>query len=78
MDRSTHVTLGGFLIGALVGFGVGFLYAVVRRAWRDLAGARAGVGTASKSAWARTGDFLILGFFLAVIAALALGGMADR
>src|SRR3989442_8927346 len=36
VDRSSHVTLGGLLTGAMVGFGLGWLFAVFRRAWRDL------------------------------------------
>jgi hypothetical protein len=78
VDHSTHVTLGGFLMGGLAGFGVGFLYAVARRGWRDLAGAKASAATAGRNAWRLTGEFVILGFFLAVFAALALGGLADR
>ncbi|GAA2363250.1 hypothetical protein GCM10010170_059970 [Dactylosporangium salmoneum] len=78
MDHSSHVTLGGFLAGGVAGFGLGILYAVVRRAWRDLAGAKANAAGAEKAAWNRTGEFVILGFFLAVFAALALGGLGDR
>ncbi|MFI5906034.1 hypothetical protein [Dactylosporangium sp. NPDC051541] len=78
MDHSTHVTLGGFLLGGLVGFGFGFLYAMARRAWRSVAGAKELAGEARSSAWARTGELVILGFFLAVFAALALGGLTDR
>src|SRR2546430_15136139 len=36
VDRSSHVTLGGLLTGAMVGFGLGWLFAVFRRAWRGL------------------------------------------
>lgn len=78
MDHSTHVTLGGFLAGLVVGFGGGVLYAVFRRAWADLAGAKRGVTAASKGVWGRTFELVVLGFALAVIAALALGGIAER
>ena len=72
------MTLGGFLVGGVVGFGLGALYAITRRAWRDLAGAKAGAAAAGRGAWRRTGEFVILGFFLAVFAALALGGIGER
>ncbi|GAA2605085.1 hypothetical protein GCM10010399_40180 [Dactylosporangium fulvum] len=78
MDHSSHVTLGGFLAGGVVGFGIGFLYAVARRAWQDHAGAKAIATGAGKAAWSHTGEFVILGFFLAVIAALALSGISDH
>jgi hypothetical protein len=78
MDHSSHVTLGGFLVGGVVGFGLGFLYAMARRAWRSLRGANALAGEASRAAWQTTGELIILGFFLAVFAALALGGLGDR
>ncbi len=78
VDKSTHVTLGGFLIGAVVGFGGGVLYSMARRAWNDVTGARKTADAANQIAWRRTGELILLGFFLAVIAALALGGLADR
>ncbi|GAA0738187.1 hypothetical protein Drose_01440 [Dactylosporangium roseum] len=78
MDHSSHVTLGGFLAGGVVGFGIGVLYAIARRAWRDVAAAKETATGAGKAAWSQTGEFVILGFFLAVIAALALGGIGDR
>ncbi|GAA3290264.1 hypothetical protein GCM10020218_060580 [Dactylosporangium vinaceum] len=70
--------MGGFLLGGLVGFGFGFLYAMARRAWASHASARELASGAGKSAWARTGELIVLGFFLAVFAALVLGGLADR
>ncbi|WP_433055096.1 hypothetical protein [Dactylosporangium sp. CS-033363] len=78
MDHSTHVTLGGFLAGGVIGFGLGYLYALARRAWRSLGGAQALANEARGSAWKLTGEFIILGFFLVVFGALALGGMGDR
>lgn len=59
----------------MVGFGAGVLYSVARRAWADLAGARKTADGASKTAWRHTGELVLLGFFLAVVAALALGGL---
>ena len=78
VDHSSHVTLGGFLVGGVVGFGLGFLYSVARRAWRDLSAVKSAAGGAGRAAWSRTGELIILGFFLAVFAALALGGISDR
>ncbi len=78
MDRSSHVTLGGFLAGMTVGFGAGWLWAVVRRAWRDYEGAKRGAAAAGKSAWARTRETVVLLFFLAVAGALVLGGVFDQ
>ena len=78
MDRSTHVTLGGFLAGLAVGFGAGWLWAVFRRAWRDLGVAQRGTAAYGRTAWARTGDLLALGFLLTVVAALILGGVLER
>jgi NhaP-type Na+/H+ or K+/H+ antiporter len=74
MDRSTNVTLGGFLAGLIVGIGVGWLWAVFRRAWRDHSGAQAATAAVGRAKWRRTGDLVFLGFLLAVAAALALGG----
>jgi hypothetical protein len=78
VDHSSHVTLGGFLAGGVTGFGLGFLYAVTRRAWRDLGAAQRATSAVGRAAWSRTAEMLILGFFLAVFAALALGGIANR
>jgi len=78
MDRSTHVTLGGFLAGLVVGIGVGWLWAVFRRAWRDLGLAQRSTAAYGRTAWARTGDLVVLGFLLTVVAALVLGGVLAR
>jgi hypothetical protein len=73
VDRSTHVTLGGFMFGLIVGLGTGWLWAVFRRAWRDYGGSKKIVAGAQRNAWLNTRHLLILGFLLAVVAALALG-----
>jgi hypothetical protein len=78
VDNSSHVTLGGFLAGGVVGFGLGVLYAVARRAWSDLAAVKSAAGGAGRAARRRTGELIILGFFLLVFAALALGGIGER
>ncbi|GAA1790622.1 hypothetical protein GCM10009835_05260 [Planosporangium flavigriseum] len=75
MDSSLHVTVGGLYAGLVIGFGGGWLYAVCRRAWRDLAGAKSTAAAAGKTAWARTLDLIVLGFLLAVAAALMLGNI---
>jgi len=63
----------GVLIGIVVGFPGGVLYAVARRGWTDLAGAKKAVPTARKTAFNRTREGLILGFALAVVGAVAIG-----
>jgi hypothetical protein len=73
VDRSTNVTLGGFVAGLIVGLGFGWLWAVFRRAWRDNAGAKKIVAGANRGAWLQTRHLVALGFLLAVVAALALG-----
>jgi hypothetical protein len=78
VDRSSHVTLGGLLTGAMVGFGIGWLFAVFRRAWRDLSGAQKATAAVGRTAWRRTGEMLVLGFLLLVVAALALGRIMER
>jgi hypothetical protein len=74
MDRSTNVTMGGFFAGLVVGMGAGWLWAVVRRAWNDHAGAQRATAGVGRAKWRRTGDLVVLGFMLAVAGALALGG----
>jgi hypothetical protein len=78
VDKSTHVTLGGFLVGLAVGFGGGVLFQIARAAWKTLAVIKDGVSSASSAARKRTFEFLILGFFLAVVAALALGQLGEH
>jgi hypothetical protein len=78
VDRSTHITLGGFLAGAVVGYGFGWLVAVVNRAWKDASIARIGAGAVGRAAWRRTLEFAVLGFGLLVVAALVLGGITER
>jgi hypothetical protein len=75
VDRSTHVTLGGFLAGLIVGLGVGWLWATFRRGWRDAAGSKKVAASAQKGAWLQTRHLIGLGFLLAVVAALALGNL---
>ena len=75
MDRSTHITLGGFIAGAIVGMGVGWLWATFRRGWRDLGTAKRTAATAGRNAWLNTRHLVFLGFLLAVVAALALGNL---
>ena len=73
VDRSTHVTLGGFVAGLIVGLGIGWLWAFFRQAWRAASGTKKLAETAQRNAWLNTRHLLILGFLLAVVAALALG-----
>ncbi len=73
VDSSLHVTVGGLYAGLVIGFGAGWLFAVLRRAWRDVAGARKVADGAAKVAMTRTVEFVVLGFLLAVAAALMLG-----
>ena len=73
MDRTTNVTLGGFIAGLIVGIGVGWLWATFRRGWRDLGGSKRLTAAAQRTAWMNTRQLLFLGFLLAVVAALALG-----
>ena len=78
VDRSSHVTLGGLLTGGMIGFGLGWLLAVVRRAWRDLSSAQKATAAVGRAAWLRTGELMFLGFLLLVAAALALGRIMER
>lgn len=72
------MTLGGFLYGLMVGMGVGWLWATFRRAWRDHAGARSATAAVGRTKWVRTFELIVLGFFLLVVAGLALGGVNER
>lgn len=78
MDRSSHVTLAGVLIGIVVGFPGGVLFQVVRAAWKGHASLAQATEGARKSAWRRTFEFALLGFLLLVFAAYALGQANDR
>ena len=62
----------------MVGFGAGVLYAVARRAWADLGTVKRAVGTTNRAAWLRTRELIVLGFLLAIAAALALNGITER
>lgn len=78
MDRSLHITVGGLYAGLVIGFGVGWLYAEFRRGWRTLTAAKTVADVARKNAWGRSGDLLVLGFLLAVAAALMMGNIGGR
>jgi NhaP-type Na+/H+ or K+/H+ antiporter len=75
VDRSTHVTVGGFVVGLIVGMGVGWLWATFRQGWRAVSGSKKLVATAQRGAWLQTRHLIGLGFLLAVVAALALGNL---
>lgn len=70
---SVTSTVAGVLIGLVVGFPAGVLYAVARRGWTDLAGAKKAVPTARKTAYNRTREALLLGGLLAIVGAVAIG-----
>ncbi|GII22491.1 hypothetical protein Pme01_20880 [Planosporangium mesophilum] len=78
MDQSLHVTVGGLYAGLVIGFGVGWLYAVFQRAWRDLAKEKKATAAAGRIAWSRSAELVVLGFLLAVAAALMLGNIGGR
>jgi hypothetical protein len=78
MDRSGGITLAGILVGLVAGFGAGWLYAVMRRAWRDVGNSQKLVTGLKRSAWSRTGEALFLGFLLTVAVAYALGTRHGR
>jgi len=76
MDKTGPITLPGVLIGAVVGLPAGILYATFRRAWRDVSSYQKSTDNATRNAWKRTADMLVLGFLLAVAVAYALGSDA--
>jgi hypothetical protein len=78
MDRHGGITLAGVLVGLVGGFGAGWLYAVMRRAWRDVDVAQRGAAGVKRAAWRRTGEALVLGFLLTVAVAYALGTANGR
>lgn len=63
----------GILIGVVVGFPGGMLYAKARRGWTDVSAAKKAIPTARKAALLRTREALILGLFLAIAGAVAIG-----
>ena len=73
MAMSVSPLVTGVLIGIVVGFPAGVLYAVARRGWTDVAGAKKAVPGARKVAMTRTREALVLGFALAVVGAVAIG-----
>jgi hypothetical protein len=76
MDKTGPITLPGVLVGAVVAFPAGMLYAIFRRAWRDVSSYQKSTDTAQRNAWRRTADLLVLGFLLVVAVAYALGSDA--
>jgi hypothetical protein len=70
---SVSSTVAGVLIGLVVGFPAGMLFAIARRGWTDLTGAKKAVPTARKVAFTRTREAVILGALLAVVGAVAIG-----
>ena len=76
MDGTGPVTLPGVLIGAVLAFPAGMLYAIFRRAWRDVSTYQKSTDNATRNAWKRTGDLIVLGLLLAICAAYALGSDA--
>lgn len=67
------VTTMGLLVGMLIGFPSGMAYAVGRRAWRDLSGAKKLVGGARQAAWnaSRLMVAWLVGLAVLVVAAVA-------
>ena len=63
----------GVLIGIVVGFPAGVLYAVARRSWTDFTGAKKAIPAARKAAWNRIREALILGALLTIVAAVGIG-----
>lgn len=76
MDKTGPITLPGLLVGAVLAFPAGMLYAIFRRAWRDVSSYQKSTDNASKNAWSRTADLVVLGLLLAICAAYALGSDA--
>jgi hypothetical protein len=71
--RTGGVTLAGLLAGLVIGFPAGALWMIMRRAWRDHAGAAKLASGAKTNAWRRTGEALFFGFLLLAAAAFAIG-----
>jgi hypothetical protein len=70
---SVSSTVLGVLIGLVVGFPAGMLYAAARRGWTDVRTAKRAIPTARRTARARTREALILGLLLFVAGAVAVG-----
>lgn len=73
VDRSTHVTLGGLMAGAVVGWGLGWIHAMLYRAYKSSQAAAALHAEAKRGVRIRFRDVAVLGFLLAVAAAFVLG-----
>jgi hypothetical protein len=69
---NSSVSLVSATITAIISFGLGFFYAVCRRAWADYKVAKAAVPTARKNAWATVPGVLRYGLGAAVLAAVLL------
>jgi hypothetical protein len=78
MDRSTHITLAGVLVGVVVGFPGGVLFQFARSAWKGKAGLQKATAEAGSVAWRRTLELIFLGFLLLAVAAFMLGQANDR
>ena len=78
MDRSTHVTLAGVLVGIVVGVPGGMLFQAARSAWQGHTGLKKATDAAGRGARRRTFEFVLLGFFLAAAAAFMLGQANGR
>ena len=63
----------GVLIGVVVGFPAGMLYAKARRGWTDVSTAKKAMPVVRRAALLRTREALILGLFLAIAGAVAIG-----
>jgi hypothetical protein len=63
----------GVLIGIVVGFPGGMLFAAARRSWTDFFVARKAIPVVRKTALLRTREALILGLLLAIAGAVAIG-----
>jgi hypothetical protein len=70
---NVSATVAGVLIGLVIGFPAGVLFAVARRGWNDVGTAKRAIPTARRNARARTREALILGLLLAVVGAVAVG-----
>jgi hypothetical protein len=66
-------TVAGVLIGLVIGFPAGLLFAVARRGWTDVGAAKRAIPTARRNARARTREALLLGLLLFIVGAVAIG-----
>jgi hypothetical protein len=73
VDKSTHITLAGALLGTVVGVPAGMLWQWMRTAWLARASAQRAADTAGKIALQRTVEAALLVFGLAAALAYGLG-----